>query len=96
MAEASADLALDIAGTGSLHDELAAADRAPRPHRPRRLLGLDERRRARAAYEAARAVLYTPYDEDYGYVTLQAFRGRQARRDRVRRRWGARVGRRTA
>jgi glycosyltransferase involved in cell wall biosynthesis len=24
-------------------------------------------------YEAARAVLYTPYDEDYGYVTLQAF-----------------------
>ena len=38
-----------------------------------RLLGWTSDDEVVRRYEAARAVLYTPYDEDYGYVTLQAF-----------------------
>ena len=38
-------------------------------------------------------VIYAPYDEDYGYVTLQAFLGRQARHHHDRRRRRPRLGR---
>ena len=66
-------------GTGQLADELAASadrqrrDRSSRPARLRRATTSSS-----AAIAAALAVVYAPYDEDYGYVTLQAFRGRQA------------------
>ena len=71
MAETKSDVALHIAGTGSLHDELQA-HRTPRPDRSSAAARLDERGRARAT-PPRRAVLYAPYDEDYGYITLQAF-----------------------
>lgn len=63
-----------IAGTGPeaeglarLASELGVADRVELPGRvsDERLLEL---------YESALAVYYAPYDEDYGYVTVEAFR----------------------
>ena len=73
MAEASSDLTLHIAGTGSLHDELAARIERHGLTGRVQLLGWTSDDEVVRRYEAARAVLYTPYDEDYGYVTLQAF-----------------------
>ena len=73
MAEASSDLTLHIAGTGSLHDELAARIERHGLTGRVHLLGWTSDDEVVRRYEAARAVLYTPYDEDYGYVTLQAF-----------------------
>ena len=73
MAEASSDLTLHIAGTGSLHDELAVRIERHGLTGRVRLLGWTSDDEVVRRYEAARAVLYTPYDEDYGYVTLQAF-----------------------
>lgn len=64
---------LVIAGRGSLADqlrsqarELGVADRVE-------LLGFVEDDELVEWYAGARAVMYTPVDEDYGYVTLQAF-----------------------
>jgi glycosyltransferase involved in cell wall biosynthesis len=73
MAEASSGLTLHIAGTGSLHDELAARIERHGLTGRVHLLGWAGDDEIVERYEAARAVLYTPYDEDYGYVTLQAF-----------------------
>jgi glycosyltransferase involved in cell wall biosynthesis len=62
-----------LAGRGSLEAELV--------HRAKRL-GVDDRLELPgfvsddelvALYAGCRAVVYAPYDEDYGYVTLQAF-----------------------
>lgn len=62
-----------LAGRGSLEEELV--------HRAKRL-GVDDRLELPgfvsddelvALYAGCRAVVYAPYDEDYGYVTLQAF-----------------------
>jgi glycosyltransferase involved in cell wall biosynthesis len=67
------DLRGVLAGRGSLADDLAAhaaalglADRVERP-------GFVPDDDLVAVLGRARAVLYAPYDEDYGYVTLQAF-----------------------
>ncbi len=65
---------LQLAGRGSLADELIAqaqrlgvADRLD-------LLGFVSDAELVDRYAGALAVVYAPHDEDYGYVTLQAFR----------------------
>lgn len=73
MAEARSEMTLHIAGMGSLHDELAARIERHGLTGRVRLLGWTGEDELVRRYGAARAVLYTPYDEDYGYVTLQAF-----------------------
>jgi glycosyltransferase involved in cell wall biosynthesis len=63
-----------IAGTGPQHDELAAEiARAGLGDRVE-LLGWVEEERLPALYAGALAVYYAPYDEDYGYVTVEGFR----------------------
>ena len=44
-----------------------------------------------ALYAGALGVIFPPYDEDYGYVTLEAFLSRQTRRHHDRRRRPERV-----
>jgi len=73
MANTTSGISLDIAGAGSLHDELAARiDRLGLGDRVRLLGWADDDDLVRH-FAAARAVLYAPYDEDYGYVSLQGF-----------------------
>jgi len=67
------DVTVKIAGRGTLRDELAAAaDATGRPERVE-LLGFVADDELVELYANALAVVYTPFDEDYGYVTLQAF-----------------------
>jgi len=74
MARTTSGIALEIAGVGSLRDELEdRIDRLGVGDRVRLLGWADDDDLVRH-YAAARAVLYAPYDEDYGYVSLQAFR----------------------
>ncbi len=73
MAETKSDLPLHIAGTGSLHDELQQRILRHGLTGRVQLLGWTGDDELIRRYASARAVLYTPYDEDYGYVTLQAF-----------------------
>ena len=56
--------------TERLADELGVADRVE-------LLGTVEDDRLVELYAGALAVVYAPYDEDYGYVTLEAFLSRR-------------------
>ena len=73
MTHARSDVTLQIAGTGSLREELEARiDRLGLRERVE-LLGWVSDDELVDRYAAARAVAYAPYDEDYGYVTLQAF-----------------------
>ncbi len=58
-----------LAGTGPLREELAAQAAGL----PVDLLGFIPDGELVERYRRALAVLYTPFDEDYGYVTLQAF-----------------------
>jgi glycosyltransferase involved in cell wall biosynthesis len=64
---------LVVAGRGTLADELhglvAERDLGSRVSLPGFVSDEDLVRH----YQAARVVVYTPHDEDYGYVTLQAF-----------------------
>ena len=62
---------VSIAGTGSMADELVslAGDRAARLD----LAGFVDDDDLVERYAGALGVVYVPYDEDYGYVTLQAF-----------------------
>ncbi len=62
-----------LAGSGTLADDLRAA--AQRQHVSDRLdlLGFVSDERLLELYANALAVVYAPIDEDYGYVTLQAF-----------------------
>jgi glycosyltransferase involved in cell wall biosynthesis len=73
VAGANRDVRAVIAGRGSLADELAArathADLAGRVSLP----GFVSDNELVDLYGGALAVLYAPLDEDYGYVTLQAF-----------------------
>jgi glycosyltransferase involved in cell wall biosynthesis len=65
------DVRVSIAGTGSMRDELVAlaGDRAARLD----LAGFVDDDDLVERYAGALGVVYVPYDEDYGYVTLQAF-----------------------
>ncbi|HSL58806.1 MAG TPA: glycosyltransferase family 4 protein [Acidimicrobiales bacterium] len=67
-------LEVRIAGRGSLHDELAARTRAAGTDDRVRLLGFVSDDDLIDQLATSLGVIYTPFDEDYGYVTLQAFR----------------------
>ncbi len=62
-----------LAGRGSQADELAARRRAAGLDHRLDLPGFVPDDELPALLGRALAVLYAPYDEDYGYVTLQAF-----------------------
>jgi glycosyltransferase involved in cell wall biosynthesis len=65
------DVRVSIAGTGSMRDELVglAGGRADRLE----LTGFVDDASLVERYAGALGVVYVPFDEDYGYVTLQAF-----------------------
>lgn len=63
-----------IAGRGSMAEELAAGARADGTFDRLDLAGFVTDERLIELYAGALAVVYAPVDEDYGYVTLQAFR----------------------
>jgi glycosyltransferase involved in cell wall biosynthesis len=71
LAHLRSDVRMMIAGTGSLRGELVglAGDRASRLDLP----GFVDDATLVDLYAGALGVVYVPFDEDYGYVTLQAF-----------------------
>jgi glycosyltransferase involved in cell wall biosynthesis len=64
---------LVIAGTGSLDRDLRALAKRLSAADKVDLTGFVPDEQLVEQYAGALAVLYTPFDEDYGYVTLQAF-----------------------
>lgn len=74
LAHLESDTRLELAGRGSLAEDLAArAGELGVQHRLD-LLGFVTDTALVEHYANALAVVYAPFDEDYGYVTLQAFR----------------------
>lgn len=73
MAHAPRDLSLKIAGVGSRRDELEALaetlDLADRVE----FLGTVSDDEVLELYAGALAIVYPPFEEDYGYVTLESF-----------------------
>jgi glycosyltransferase involved in cell wall biosynthesis len=67
-------LEVRLAGRGTRFAELTERVRAPELAGRVHLLGFVPDDELVELYAGALAVVYTPYDEDYGYVTLQAFR----------------------
>ncbi len=67
-------LSVRIAGRGSLSDSLADSARVAGTDARLDLPGFVSDDELIDHYANALAVVYAPYDEDYGYVTLQAFR----------------------
>ena len=72
MARVRTPLVALIAGEGGLRPALEAKVRALGLERKVRLLGRIEHDEMRAYYANCRAVFFGPYDEDLGYVTLEA------------------------
>jgi glycosyltransferase involved in cell wall biosynthesis len=64
---------LVLAGDGSQRDALTAEARHNRRGAPVELLGFVDDAQLIDLYADALAVVYAPIEEDYGYVTLQAF-----------------------
>lgn len=62
-----------LAGRGSMHDELAQLARSQGKADRLHLAGFVSDEELVRLYAGALAVVYAPHDEDYGYVTLQAF-----------------------
>lgn len=73
LASSHSGLRLIIAGTGSLTGELADLTVRLGLQDRVQLAGWVEDDRLVQLYANASSVLYAPHDEDYGYVTLQAF-----------------------
>lgn len=77
IAAAPGDLQLWIAGTGSHRDAFERlAESLDVAHRVRFLGEVDDDQLI-DLYAGALAVIYPPYDEDFGYVTLEAFLSRK-------------------
>jgi glycosyltransferase involved in cell wall biosynthesis len=73
IANSHTDIRGVLAGRGPLMDDLTASiEKNQLAHRVQ-LLGFVPDAELVALYAGARAVVYVPFDEDYGYVTLQAF-----------------------
>jgi glycosyltransferase involved in cell wall biosynthesis len=77
LARASRDVRLKLTGEGPLRRDLeriaaslGVADRVE-------FLGFVSEERLVELYAACRGVVYAPYDEDYGYVTVEAFLSRK-------------------
>jgi glycosyltransferase involved in cell wall biosynthesis len=73
LAHAPADLQLIVAGTGSQRASLEALAESLGVSSRVRFLGAVTDEDAIALYASALAVIFPPYEEDYGYVTLEAF-----------------------
>lgn len=73
MAHVESSLRLVIAGRGSLQQKLEAQIRDLGLRDRVTLLGFVPDAEVLELYARARAVVYVPFDEDYGYVPLQAF-----------------------
>lgn len=73
LAAAGAGVRLVVAGSGSLEGEVRALARRLGVGGRVELPGFVDDDELVARYAGALAVLYVPFDEDYGYVTLQAF-----------------------
>jgi glycosyltransferase involved in cell wall biosynthesis len=72
-AQTSAPMRLLIAGDGSIRHELAAYIERRGLRQRVVLLGRVDDDKLIELYAGCRAVLFAPYQEDYGYVTLEAF-----------------------
>lgn len=70
---ASRPVAGVLAGTGSLADDLERRGEALLGAGRLRMPGYITREESAALFHGALAVLYAPFEEDYGYVTLEAF-----------------------
>ena len=77
MAHAPASLSLQVAGTGSQRDELDALVASLGLGTRVRLLGEVTDDAIIDLYAGALGVIFPPYDEDFGYVTLEAFLSRK-------------------
>ena len=75
--QVDAPLRLLIAGEGTARPELEARIDQHRLRNRVLLLGRVSDEQLLELYAGARGVLFTPYDEDYGYVTLEAFLARK-------------------
>jgi glycosyltransferase involved in cell wall biosynthesis len=73
MAHVQSNLRLVVAGRGSLRRQLEAQVRELGLRDRVTLLGFVPDGEVLELYAHARAVIYVPFDEDYGYVPLQAF-----------------------
>ena len=73
MSHAPASLSLKIVGTGTRSAELEALSRTLGSLEPRPVPRRGGRRRTDRPLRGALGVIFPPYDEDYGYVTLEAF-----------------------
>lgn len=77
MAHVTSDVRALIAGTGPEAERLQRLARDLRVGDRVQFLGYVDDEQLLRLYANARAVYYAPYDEDYGYVTLEAFRSRK-------------------
>jgi glycosyltransferase involved in cell wall biosynthesis len=73
MAHAPPELSLMIAGTGTQRHHLEALAQALGVEHRVRFLGEASDDQLLELYSGALGVIFPPYDEDYGYVTLEAF-----------------------
>lgn len=73
LAHSEGPVRLVIAGTGSMRAELLEIAAAHNCAERLELVGFVDDEVLIDLYAGARAVAYAPFDEDYGYVTLQAF-----------------------
>jgi glycosyltransferase involved in cell wall biosynthesis len=73
MAQAPAHLELLIAGTGTQQDALEQLSSSLGLGSRVKFLGPVDDDRLLELYAGALGVIFAPYDEDYGYVTLEAF-----------------------
>ena len=74
LAHLESDTRLELAGHGSLAGQLEARATELGVSNRLDLLGFVSDAELVERYAGALAVVYAPFDEDYGYVTLQAFR----------------------
>ena len=77
MAHAPANLQLLVAGTGTQQQALAELAAAVGVEDRVRFLGHVEDDEIIELYAGALGVIFPPYDEDYGYVTIEAFLSRK-------------------
>jgi glycosyltransferase involved in cell wall biosynthesis len=73
LAFAPPEISLVVAGTGTERDALLALIEAEGQADRVRLLGQVDDEAIVSLYAGALGVIFPPYDEDYGYVTLEAF-----------------------
>ena len=74
LARSASELRLILAGEGPQRESLAARVAELGLEERVELVGWIDDERLIELYAGARAVYYAPYDEDYGYVTVEAFK----------------------